>query len=180
MATERQIKVDQLINPGTVDGKAVLGYTYLKKIEDLNLNDEDIQILFKVTEGAKHIKKVFVCNNGEWTFTVHQYNGDFPEWKEKEGKFYSKMGLQRKLGIDPETRKQGYRLLPCPIDEWEIVAEFTVSEILEKYTELCKRKGIDYVVKPERKLFTKRDGNIPEKAITKKTPGGATFISFKD
>jgi hypothetical protein len=86
--------------------------------------EKDINSLNRYLAGSNHIKRLFVTKTGQVTHLRFQYRGGFEEFEDKEGKFYSRMGLKRKSILDEYTRLMRPVDFYIPIEENEIVNEY--------------------------------------------------------
>lgn len=113
-----------------------------KNVSPYKLTKDDIIYLHGILNGMPHIKKLYIDINGKWHIKVHQYKGDFPEFKDKEGKFYSRLESSNQYVqkyIDDVDRREKYRKIPVPVPELEIVSEYTKDEINSEFVKLIKK-----------------------------------------
>lgn len=111
-----------------IDDEPVIGgnrYGILENPENPTIGD--IQIMENYLRNDTHTKTLFICKNGELAKGKWQYTGGFPEFKEYEGKYFSKMNLKSKKIFDPnipgETPYKNTNI-HIPIPNYEIVGEY--------------------------------------------------------
>lgn len=90
----------------------------------VNLTDVDKENLIHMLSGCTHVKRAYITRCGEISYGKFQYKGGFPEFKDKEGKFYSRMKTKIKKQLDQISRTMKNVRLHIPWDEYEIVSEF--------------------------------------------------------
>lgn len=117
------ITILQLIdNDGEIGGSR---YGNLENPENPTAND--IRILENYLANDKHTKTLFICKNGEIAKGKWQYTGGFPEFKEYEGKWFSKMNTKSKRIFDPSIAGNSpYKNtnIHIPIPNYEVVGEY--------------------------------------------------------
>lgn len=132
------IKILQLIpeKPTYIDGREVEsgsnGNRYGNLENPANPTKGDIEILENYLVNDKHTKTLFICKNGEIAKGKWQYTGGFPEFKEYEGKYFSKMNLKSKKVFDQQLNNYKQTHVHIPIPNYEIVGEYENKKYVRK------------------------------------------------
>lgn len=108
-----------------------------ERVKFKGLTDEMILSLGNLfnTREMMGIETVYFTVDGEYWLNAYPYSGNEKIWK---GKKYARFGYQQKEVTTPTGEKKWIRQ-SFPLDEYEIVAEFEVEDIINKYVNLMKK-----------------------------------------
>ena len=111
---------------------------------------------------------MYICANGEVSLSKIQYKGPFKEYKEYEGKYFSRFTLKKKEVFDENPMSKTYRQyvqknFPIPVPAYEIVNEFVNPNYKRKEV----LKDIEYDIEDVMR-FLRAEQGIKKPDINKK------------
>lgn len=111
---------------GQLNEKETLGWLNYNKIQSpTNLTDDDKGKLKAFLDKNKHSEKVYITKGGEISLVKYQYNSNYPQFKEFEGKYFSRLFKNYKSAWDISTGRYKPVEDPTPNNEdFLIIAEY--------------------------------------------------------
>lgn len=123
-------KVHNLMSP---DESGIKLYSELGNPE--NPSESDIEIMERFLKGNTHTPVLFICKNGSLALRKFMYVGGFPEFKEAEGKYFSRMDTKPKRVFDFSTKQYKNTNIHIPKPDYEIVGEYVNKKYIKRKVE---------------------------------------------
>lgn len=124
------------------DEENVIGENRYKNLSNpTNPTNEDIAILENYLAGNKHTRVLYITKTGGISFAKFQYIGGFPDLKEYEGKYFSRLDIREKTEYSISTKKYSSKKFYIPVPDCEIVNEYINNKFFKK--EVNKTRSLD-------------------------------------